>query len=85
MDDVELGAPPSSLTVHERAAFMDAGGSAFRIGTVSEAGASRLGDALASAMSVLASAHATIAKLQAQLGADRAELALRAQLRKAVL
>ena len=64
---------------------MYAGGSAFRIGTVSEAGGSGLGDALASAMGQLATAHASIAELQAQLGAARAELAVRAQLHDAVL
>ena len=42
---------------------MYAGGSAFRIGTVSEAGGSGLGDALASAMGQLATAHASIAEL----------------------
>ena len=61
--DVELGSPPSSLTAHERATLMYAGGSAFRIGTVSEAGGSGLGDALASAMGQLATAHASIAEL----------------------
>ena len=44
---VELGSPPSSLTAHERAAFIDAGGSTFHIGTVSDAGGLGLGDALA--------------------------------------
>ena len=83
--DVELGSPPSSLTAHEREALMEAGGSVFRIGTVSEAGGSGLGDALASPTNQLAVAYASIADLQAQLGAARAELALRAELHDAVL
>ena len=83
--DVELDSPPSSLKAHEREALMNAGGNAFRIGTVSEAAGSGLSDACASAMSELAAAHASIADLQAQLGAARAELASRAQLHDGVL
>ena len=62
--DVELRSSPLSLTAQERATLMGAGGSACRIGTVSEAGGSGLNDILASGMSQLAAANATIAELQ---------------------
>ena len=81
--DVELGSPPSSLTAHERAALMDGGGGVFRVGSVSEAGGSGLAEALALAMAQLGAAEAMIAELQAQLGAARAELLLRAQVHDA--
>ena len=74
-EDLEVGSPPSPLREHERAPPSD-GGSAFQIGSVSEAGG------LAAMQGRLDAAHATIAELSLQLGLARAQLASATELRE---
>ena len=72
--DLEVGSPPSPMQEHGRVAPSDAG-SAFHIGSVSEAGG------IAAMQGRLDAAHATIAELSLQLGLARAQLASAAELR----
>ena len=76
--DLEVGSPPSPLREHERVPPSEAG-SAFHIGSVSEAGG------LAAMQGRLDEANAVIARLSLQWGEARAQLAAAAELHEVVV
>ena len=77
-EDLEVGSPPSPAREHEPVPPSEAG-SAYRIGSVSEAGG------LAAVQGRLDEANAAIARLSLQLGEARAQIAAAAELHEVVV